>query len=102
MPVDHGALILGDPNACHGQATVKGTRVMVSVVPDVLADGMTEAETMGEYPTLAVEEIRAATAYRADLARDECPAVSTSWMRQRCAQTTTRRTRDASGSDELG
>ena len=78
MTVDHDAWIVRDPNVCHGQATVKGTRVMVSVVLDALADGMTEAEIMAQYPTLTVEGIRAAAAHGAELARDEYPAVSAS------------------------
>ena len=78
MPVDHDALIVRDPNVCHGQATIKGTRVMVSVVLDALADGMTESEIIAEYPTLTVEGVRAAAAYGAELARDEYPAVSAS------------------------
>ena len=28
-----------DPTICHGKACVKGTRVMVSVILDALADG---------------------------------------------------------------
>ncbi len=79
MPVEHDALIVRDPNVCHGQATIKGTRVMVSVVLDALADGMTESEIIAEYPTLTVEGVRAAAAYGAELARDEYPAVSASW-----------------------
>lgn len=78
MPAAYDALILRDPNVCHGQAVVKGTRVMVSVVLDALADGMSEAEVIAEYPTLTVEGIRAAAAYGAELARDEYPAVSAS------------------------
>jgi uncharacterized protein (DUF433 family) len=78
MAIDHGTLIDRNPNVCHGQATIKGTRVMVSVVLDALADGMSEAEVMAEYPTLTVEGIRAAAAYGAELARDEYPAVSAS------------------------
>ncbi len=78
MPVDHDALIVRDPNVCHGQATIKGTRVMVSGVLDALADGMSEAEIMADYPTLTVEGIQAAAPYGAELARDEYPAVSAS------------------------
>jgi uncharacterized protein (DUF433 family) len=48
----------------------------VSVVLDALADGMTEAEILAEYPTLTAEGILAAAAYGAELARDECPAVA--------------------------
>jgi uncharacterized protein (DUF433 family) len=73
---DQAELIVRDPRICHGQAVVRGTRVMVSVVLDALADGLTETEIMAEYPTLTVEGIRAAAAYGAELARDEYPAVA--------------------------
>lgn len=49
---------------------------MVSIILDALADGMTEAEIVAEYPTLTAEGIRAAAAYGAELARDEYPAVT--------------------------
>jgi len=65
-----------DPKICHGQAVIEGTRVMVSVILDCLAAGMTETEILAEYPTLAVDGIRAAAAYGAELARDEYPAVA--------------------------
>lgn len=64
-------LISVDPNICHGQACVKGTRIMVSVVLDCLAAGMAEQEILEEYPTLTVEGIRAAAAYGSALAREE-------------------------------
>jgi uncharacterized protein (DUF433 family) len=69
-------LVIRDPQVCHGQATVRGTRILVSIVLDALADGMTEAEILAEYPTLTAEGIRAAAAYGAELARDEYPAVA--------------------------
>ena len=69
-------LIVRDPKICHGQAVVKGTRNMVSVVLDALATGMTEEQILAEYRTLTTEGIRAAAAYGAELARDEYPAVA--------------------------
>jgi uncharacterized protein (DUF433 family) len=51
-------------------------RILVSIILDALADGMTEDEILDEYPTLTVEDIRAAAAYGAELARDEHPAVA--------------------------
>jgi uncharacterized protein (DUF433 family) len=68
--------IVRDPKVCHGQAVVKGTRVMVSVILDALAAGMTEDDILTEYPSLTVDGIRAAAAYGAELARDEYPAVA--------------------------
>lgn len=70
------ALIVRDPKVCHGQAVVRGTRIMVSVILDALADGMTEDEILAEYPTLTADGIRAAAAYGAELARDEYPVVA--------------------------
>ena len=60
-----------DPNICHGQACIKGTRIPVSVVLDCLAAGMTLDEITGQYPSLDAESIRAALAYGALLAREE-------------------------------
>lgn len=64
-------LITTDPAICHGQPTVARTRVMVSVILDALAAGMTPAEILTEYPSLTEDGIRAAAAYGAALAREE-------------------------------
>lgn len=69
-------MIVRDPSVCHGQAAVRGTRVMVSIILDCLAAGMSEAEIIDEYPTLDIAGIRAAAAHGAELARDEYPAVA--------------------------
>jgi uncharacterized protein (DUF433 family) len=53
-----------DPNVCHGQACVKGTRIMASVVLDNLAAGLTLEEIMKSYPSLTREAILAASACR--------------------------------------
>jgi uncharacterized protein (DUF433 family) len=60
-----------NPEICHGKACIKGTRIMVSIVLDCLAGGMTEEEILEDYPTLTPEGIRAALAYAALLAREE-------------------------------
>ena len=59
-----------DPNICHGQACIAGTRIPVSVVLDNLAAGLTEGEILHSYPALTSEAIRAATAYAAELTRE--------------------------------
>jgi uncharacterized protein (DUF433 family) len=58
-----------DPNVCHGKACIKGTRVLVSVVLDNLAAGESHEEVMRGYH-LEQEDIRAAIAYAAELARE--------------------------------
>ena len=59
-----------DPNVCHGKACIRGTRVMVSVVLDNLAAGFGAGEIVQSYPSLHPEDIIAAIAYAADLARE--------------------------------
>jgi uncharacterized protein (DUF433 family) len=64
-----------DPEICHGQACIKGTRIMVSVVLDNLAAGMAVEEILKQYPTLTREAIQAAIHYAADLARERFVSV---------------------------
>lgn len=59
-----------DPQVCHGKACIKGTRVMVSVILDNLADGESRADILRSYPSLADEDLDAAIAYAAELARE--------------------------------
>jgi uncharacterized protein (DUF433 family) len=59
-----------DPAVCHGQACIKGTRIMVAVVLDNLAAGVSAAEILQSYPSLKSEDLQAAMAYAADLARE--------------------------------
>jgi len=57
-----------DPLVCHGKACIKGTRIMVSVILDNLAEGVTESEILKSYPSLKSEDIKASIAYAAELA----------------------------------
>ncbi len=59
-----------DPTVCHGRACIKGTRIMVSVVLDNLAEGLTSEQIMESYPSLNHQAIQAAIAYAAELARE--------------------------------
>jgi uncharacterized protein (DUF433 family) len=59
-----------DPRICHGKACIKGTRIMVSVILDNLAAGISKGEILKSYPALAREDINAALAYAAELAHE--------------------------------
>ena len=59
-----------NPNVCHGQACIKGTRVLVSIVLDNLAAGLSEEEILASYPSLRPDSVQAAIAYAAELARE--------------------------------
>ena len=64
-----------DPAICHGKACIKGTRIMVSVILDNLAAGLTHDEILQSYPTLRRDDIGAAVAYAAELARERVVTV---------------------------
>jgi uncharacterized protein (DUF433 family) len=52
--------ITADPNVCHGKPCIRGTRIVVAVVLDSLAEGMTPEEIVAVYPPLTLNDIRAA------------------------------------------
>jgi uncharacterized protein (DUF433 family) len=58
------------PPSAKGQAGIKGTRIAVAGVLDDLAAGPSAEEIVAGYPPLGVEDVRAATAYAAELARE--------------------------------
>ena len=59
-----------DPNVCFGKPCIRGHRIWVSLILDLLADDMTVAEILGEYPGLEEADIRACIAYGAEMARE--------------------------------
>ena len=59
-----------DPNVCHGKPCIKGTRIWVSLIIDNLAAGSSEEEILEAYPSLSREDIRAALAFAAEMARE--------------------------------
>ncbi len=64
-----------DPLVCHGKACITGTRIMVSVILDNLAEGVNEEEIFKSYPSLRHEDIKAAIAYAAELSRERLVSV---------------------------
>jgi len=64
---DHIAV---SPLVCHGRPCIKGTRIWVSLVLDLLASGSTVDEIMREYPQLTPEDIQACIAYGAETTRE--------------------------------
>lgn len=58
------------PDICHGKACIRGTRIMVSVILDNLAEGIDAAEILKSYPTLEMDDVHAAIAYAAELAKE--------------------------------
>ncbi|OGQ05239.1 MAG: antitoxin [Deltaproteobacteria bacterium RIFCSPLOWO2_01_44_7] len=60
-----------DPNVCHGQACVKGTRIPVHQIVHMLANDDSVEELLSEYPSLTKEDILTCLDYVASLAEEE-------------------------------
>jgi len=54
-----------NPNIMHGRPCVKGTRIHVSLIVSMLADGMSKEEILKDYPSLTEQTINAALKYAA-------------------------------------
>jgi len=65
-----------DPNVCHGQACVKGTRIPVHQVVHMLADGDTIESLLEDYPSLTRESVLACLDYAASLAEEQIAPIS--------------------------
>jgi uncharacterized protein (DUF433 family) len=57
---------------------IRGTRIHVAVILDGLAEGLTAGEILDHYPSLTQDDVRAAVAYAAELARENVWRVSAS------------------------
>jgi len=68
--------ITADPKLCGGKPCIKGTRIYVSIILNALAEGLTPEEIIDHYPSLQVEDIRAAVAYGAELAQENVWKIS--------------------------
>lgn len=59
-----------DPAICHGKPCFAGTRILVSVILDNLAAGLPADEIESDYPGIGEQQLGAALAYAAELARE--------------------------------
>lgn len=61
-----------DKNICHGKPHIRGTRIMVHQILDLLAAGATPAEIIeDDFPDLILEDIKACLTFANQFVRDE-------------------------------
>jgi uncharacterized protein (DUF433 family) len=63
--------ITHNPNVLGGRATIRGLRISVAHIVNLVANGMTPAQIVDDLPDLQEEDVRQALAYAAALAHDE-------------------------------
>jgi uncharacterized protein (DUF433 family) len=60
-----------DTKICHGQPCIKGTRIMVYLILELLEAGLTSDQIIRDYyPQLTKQDIEASLHYAASLIRD--------------------------------
>ncbi|MBF0339015.1 MAG: DUF433 domain-containing protein [Nitrospirae bacterium] len=64
-----------NPNICHGQACIKGTRIPVHQVVRMLANGDSIEELLEQYPSIARDDVLACLDYAAFLAEEQVTPV---------------------------
>lgn len=63
--------IIIDENICAGKPVVKGTRLSVDFVLDLLANGWSYDTIIENYPQLTLDTIRACLEYASQVIKDE-------------------------------
>ena len=58
-----------DPAICHGKPTIRGSRLLVTTILELLASGMTWDEIRADYPGLEEADIQACLEYAVQLAQ---------------------------------
>jgi uncharacterized protein (DUF433 family) len=59
--------IVASPDVLVGKPVVKGTRLSVEFIVDLLAEGWTQEQILDNYPNLTAADIRACLAYASEL-----------------------------------
>ena len=63
--------IVIDPDVLVGKPIIKGTRIPIHLIIELLANGMTTKQILKEYPQLKEEDIKAALLYASKLLERE-------------------------------
>jgi uncharacterized protein (DUF433 family) len=63
--------IVSDPKVLGGKPTIRGTRLAVDFILNLLAEGWTQEQVLENYPSLTPETLRAVFAYAADALGEE-------------------------------
>jgi uncharacterized protein (DUF433 family) len=67
-----------DPKVLVGKPVIKGTRIAVELVVDLLGKGWTREQIIDSYPKLTTEDVGACLAYASDIldTMQDCPSTT--------------------------
>jgi len=72
---DYPDRIVSDPRVCSGKPCIRGTRIPVHIILDLLAAGESFDGIKSAYPHITDDDIRACIGYAASLAEEEAGVV---------------------------
>jgi len=89
--MNHGELlkrIISDPKVLGGKPVVKGTRLSVEFIVELLACGATAEQILGEYTSLSLDDIRACLLFasRPGGGGDDGAQAVACWLRRKVAR----------------
>jgi len=73
ITMNYQPYIIRDPSICSGEPVVNGTRVTARTVLGSLAEGMTVAEIIQDFPTLDENTVRVVIAFASVSAEEDLP-----------------------------
>jgi uncharacterized protein (DUF433 family) len=59
-----------NPQVCFGKPCIRGHRIWVSLILDLLASGWSEQEILQNYPGIEMADVLACIAYGAEMSRE--------------------------------
>lgn len=62
--------IVSNPDVCHGNPVIRGTRIMVWLILEYLANGDSVDDVLAAYPGLTKEDVSACLAYASKAAKE--------------------------------
>lgn len=75
MAINYHKYIIRDPLICGGEPIIRSTRVTLRTLLASLAEGMSIAEIIQDFPTLEEPAIRAVIAFAAASAKEDMPFI---------------------------
>ncbi|HOP45186.1 MAG TPA: DUF433 domain-containing protein [Flavobacteriales bacterium] len=64
--MDWRTRIVSDKEVLLGKPVIKGTRISVELILELLAEGWTEAQVLESYPNISMDDLKAVFAYLRD------------------------------------
>lgn len=64
------ARVIVDPKVCRGRPHIHGAGIHIAIILDALFEGLTPEQVIDHYPSLALDDIRAAVEYATMLAEE--------------------------------